>query len=89
MDDSLRRLLRSIALGLPLAVPGAGLVLVPTLLGCGTCHDVREDSSEVRVAEISSGGEQIITCESVCTERFGSAPVSCVLDSEAQASCTY
>jgi hypothetical protein len=89
MDDSLRRLLRSIALGLPLVVPGTGLLLTPTLLGCGTCDNRAVTTTDVRVAELSEGGEELVTCESVCRDRFGEAAASCSLDSPTQVSCSY
>lgn len=89
MDHSLRRLMRSIALGLPLLVPGTGLVLAPTLLACGSCEDRVESVNELRVVELSSGGEETVSCESTCLGRYGEAPASCTVDSPSQVSCTY
>jgi hypothetical protein len=88
MDDSLRRLLRSIALGLPLVVPAGGLLIAPTLLACGHCDPTPVREAQVRVVEVASGGEEVVSCESLCESRFGEAPESCTL-SATEASCTY
>jgi hypothetical protein len=64
MNDSLRLLLRRIAIGAPIAVPAAGLALVPGLLACGSCPPSRHTLDYAQAPD--RGGEVVVSCEVAC-----------------------
>lgn len=97
MDDSLRRILRAVALGLPLGAAGLGVALSPALLAC-SCPDVppsrlvrmaswTETSGDDASAEADGGVE--LTCEAICMREHHATPDECSLSTPTTAECVY
>ena len=94
MDDGLRRILRCVALGLPIGVGAvSGLGGATVLLGCG-CPSAQPtyitERATAQPGEESSGDEAVaLTCEAICSEAHGRALDSCRLIGPREAECVY
>lgn len=95
MDEGLRRLLRRLALGLPIGAAGIAIASAPALLAC-SCP-APQPVSEILSASWSEGGEgeagegesTMLSCATICERAHRETPHSCSLVGEREASCEY